>query len=98
MLDTINASAHDNYIANCNIRFRFQYVDDITYPRRKNYVYRNTIYNPDAGVFHYIHYGTTGPSKTQVYFYHNSVICKTGITVSSLAYDYPEGTGICVCK
>ena len=89
-----NSSAHDNYIVNSNIPFRFQYVDNITYPNRINYVYRNKVYIPDAGEFIYVHYGTTGPSVATVFIYHNSVICKRGVYVSTYARDYPtDGTG-----
>jgi len=90
----INASAYDNYIVNSNIPFRFGYVDNTTYPGRTNYVYRNKIYIPDAGELIYIHYGPSrGVSTTQAYFYHNSIICKTGLECSYYAGDHAEGTG-----
>lgn len=85
--------AHDNYITNSNIPFRFQYINRTA---RTVYIYRNRVYIPDAGELMYIHYDInplTGPSISNVYFYHNSIICKTGTNVSSIAGEYPEGTG-----
>jgi len=80
---------HHNYIEDCDKAFRFQWVDNTIYPGRTNYVYRNRIYSPDAGETMYIHYGSTGPSQTIVWFYHNSIMCKQGISCSYLAYLYP---------
>ena len=91
---TLDAEAYDNYIVNSNIPFRFQNIDDVTYDPRTNYVYRNRVYIPDAGQFMYIHSGNvTQISTTTAYIYHNSIICKTGITISSYLLNYAAGSG-----
>ena len=84
----------DNYIVNYDNPFRLQYVDQGS--ARTGYMYRNRIFNPDAGQFMYIHYGPDhNPSQVTAYFYHNSVISYRGVNCSYYAYFNPGyGTGI----
>lgn len=86
-----DSRAYNNNIFDSNIAFRFQSVDDNV--SRNNYIYRNRVYSPNAGVFMYIHYNGLNPSTTTAYLYHNSVICKTGVTNSGYAYKNPKATG-----
>jgi len=91
---TEGASAHDNYLVNTNLAFRFGYIDDAGYPDRVNYVYRNRVYIPGAGEFIKMHYSPShGVSTMEAYIYHNSTICKTGISCPSWAGIHEEGTG-----
>jgi len=87
---TDSCSAYNNHIVNSNIPFRFGWVDNTTYTPRRIYIYRNKIDIIDAGEFMYIHYGTTGAAAIQAFIYHNSIIGKRGITLSSYAAKYPD--------
>jgi len=91
---TEGSEAHDNYLTNTNIAFRFGYIDDVSYPDRVNYVYRNRVYSPDAGESIKIHYSPSkGVSTMEAYIYHNSVICNEGINCSWYAGENEESTG-----
>lgn len=96
MANTGPTHSYDNELTDVNIGLRFGSVDLTTYePNPTHYVYRNTVYNPDAGDIMFIHYSDENPSVTTAYIYHNSFICRFAVRISYYASSSPnDGSGL----
>ena len=86
---------YDNYLTDVNMAFRFGGIDRLTYlPNVTHYLFRNRVYNPNAGRIMYLHYDNYGPSVSTAYIYHNSFIGIEGIQCSAYLDDHiPYTTG-----